>query len=139
MPRDPKSIELVYAYLSKAAPMIHAYNDRRKSANLDAKDRPVLIANFMRCTSGALFNAAGALYKAGKYGHAVRFLNDAAPLAVKALQEYDDANVETAEEGAKNEKDAETWRTHRLHLCKRYELLGACQCKLGNRKVDVLL
>ena len=128
-PQNPASCELAYSYLSKAMSIVD------KAAQNHTHER-VLIANFTRCVSGAFFNAAGALYKASKYGHALRFLNDAAPLAVKALAQYDDS-ISSAEctDQQGTEKDVEVWKAHRLQLFKRYELLAACQTKLGNRKV----
>ena len=129
-PQDPTTCELVYSYLTKATSIV----DSIDGANAE-EQKQILIANYTRCISGAFFNAAGALYKVGKYGHAVRFLNDAAPLAVKAMRQYNDAG-DTSEDGVpRNEKDAEVWKTHRSQLFKRFELLAACQSKLSNRKV----
>jgi separase len=116
---------------------VSVINKAESKCGDDNDQQRLLIANYTRCVSGAFYNAAGSLYKSGKYGHAVRFLNDAAPLAAKALQQYDNA-VASAQgnDTQANEKDVEVWKSHRAQLHKRYELLAACQVKLGNRKVS---
>ena len=43
-------------------------------------------ANFLRCISGAYHNLGGTLYKANKYGGAIRFLRQGCDVGFRALQ-----------------------------------------------------
>ncbi|KAH9945510.1 peptidase family C50-domain-containing protein [Amylocystis lapponica] len=86
-------------------------------------------ADCVRCVSGAFYNVAGALYQAGRVAYAVRFLHEACVLGGQAL------DARGLESGAGEGKNAEAWRMLDEQLFRRWELLGVCQSKTGDRKL----
>lgn len=98
---------------------------------------PVAHANYIRCISGAFHNLSAALYQAGKYGVAARFLEKGCTLGVQALASYRLASVSQSEqspEGETGEKQ-QVWTQLVEQVHRRWELLGVCQMKTGDRKV----
>lgn len=98
-------------------------------------------ANFLRCISGAFHNLGGTLYKANRHGGATRFLREGCDVGLRALKlrigdHGDEASEEvgTREEG-ESERNKEGWKQLEEQLFRRYELLGVCYSKIGDRKV----
>lgn len=84
------------------------------------------MANYMRCVSGAFYNLAGTLFQATRYGAAVPFLKESCALGGKALR------LPRPVSKSANEKE---WQQLEEQLFRRWELLGACYSKNGDRKV----
>lgn len=103
-------------------------------------------ANYTRCLAGAFANGAGVLYRAGRWAFAIRFLRKACPLSVSASALYikveknrgEAGDVEDMDDKGK-EKDALAWKTHRIQTFRRWELLGVCHSKVGDRNVRYLI
>ena len=95
------------------------------------------LANYARCVAGAFHNIAGTLCQADRISHAVRFLNEGCALGRLALEMHrvavEDAGGETQEDGA---RDKEGWKQLEEQLWHRWEILGVCQAKTGDRKVS---
>ena len=89
------------------------------------------LANYARCVSGAFHNLAGTLYQDGKYAAAVRFLRQGCVLGRKALSIHETATVRRIQE-----KGEEGWKLLKEQLFRRWELLGICNAKMGDRRVS---
>ncbi|KAF7305053.1 Cysteine peptidase C50 [Mycena kentingensis (nom. inval.)] len=88
-------------------------------------------ANYARCVSGAFHNIAATLYQAGKYSAAIRFLQDGCNLGKRAFDMY--RRVSSCTE--QDTKAVEAWSQLEEQLWRRYELLGVCSSKIGDRKL----
>ncbi|KAG6332445.1 hypothetical protein ID866_6643, partial [Astraeus odoratus] len=101
------------------------------------------ITNFLRCISGAFHNLGGTLYKANSYGCAINFLKRAGDVGLRALKLRVGEDVDGVESGhvaaqearKDHEKNKEGWKQLEEQLFRRYELLGVCYLKLGDRKL----
>jgi separase len=91
-------------------------------------------ANFMRCVSSAFHHLAGTLYQEGIPAPAIRFLKEACVLGMRALGVYRSG-------GRVNESESAGvgWRLLENQLYRRWELLGICYSKVGDRKVSFWL
>ncbi|KAG6831576.1 hypothetical protein H0H87_004795 [Tephrocybe sp. NHM501043] len=118
---DPRTYIPAHHLLTNATSLL---NPRVNDPTIDAP-------NYMRCISGAFHNLAGTMYQAGRYGSAVGFLKDACSLGVRALENR--RQVSTSTEG-KEGKAEEGWRQLEEQLYRRWELLGVCFLKNGDRK-----
>ncbi|KAG6920238.1 hypothetical protein DXG01_005007 [Tephrocybe rancida] len=118
IPADPRTYIPAHDFLTKATTLIEP---RASDPDLD-------VPNYLRCISGAFHNVAGIVYQAGRYGSAVGFLKDACSLGVHALETR--RNI-TASIGGKAE---EGWKQLDEQLYRRWELLGVCYQKNGDRK-----
>ncbi|KAG6866775.1 hypothetical protein C0991_011434 [Blastosporella zonata] len=94
-------------------------------------DLTVDIPNYLRCISGAFHNLAGTLYHAGRYGSAVGFLKDACSLGLRALETRRKGTTPNENKEGKTE---EGWKQLEEQLYRRWELLGVCFLKNGDRK-----
>ncbi|KAJ7510027.1 cysteine peptidase C50 [Mycena galericulata] len=105
---------------------------RRAVALLDIEIEDVAAdkATYVRCISGAFHNLAGTLYQAGKHGAAIRYLNDGCTLGRTALEMR--TTVLTQKD---DPKMTEGWRQLEEQLWRRWELLGVCYSKIGDRKL----
>jgi separase len=95
------------------------------------------LANYVKCVSGAFHNLAGTLYQDGKYAAAARFLREGCTLGGRALS-MNGAECETeieAKAKSKPENDA-GWMLLKEQLFRRWELLGICYMKIGDRRVS---
>ncbi|KAF5357177.1 hypothetical protein D9756_006793 [Leucocoprinus leucothites] len=88
------------------------------------------LANYLRCLSGAYYNFAGSLYQAGSHGPAVPFLKEACALGAKALAR----RPKDKSDGEKKAREQEGWKQLEETLFRRWELLGICHMKTGDRK-----
>lgn len=125
VPTDYDTYSASYDYLARATELL--------GLGLRADPSPDL-ANFVRCISGAYHNLAGTLYQDCKYTGAVRFLKEACVLGARALGMH----VREKEGGAEKEKERqeEGWKVLREQLFRRWELLGICHSKAGDRRVS---
>lgn len=104
---------------------------------------PLDSANFFRCISGAFHNLGGALYKADKHGGAIRFLKQGCIVGTRALNLYvgqggvDMTSGELDAQEKENVRNKEGWKQLEEQLFRRYELLGVCYLKIGDRKLSL--
>lgn len=118
--QDPQTHIATHNILSKATTIL---------TNINPSGVP--LGNYLRCLSGAYYNFAGSLYQAGRHGPAVPFLKDACTIGGKALARR------SREKGEHEEKarEQEGWKQLEETLFRRWELLGICHMKIGDRKV----
>lgn len=116
-----------YEYLSRASVIVDSV---ASSTTHSDSENTIDVPNYMRCVSGAFHNLAGALYQSSRYGAAVPFLLEGCTLGGRALL----CRVHQ-EKG----KDAEGWKQLEEQLCRRWELLGVCYSKNGDRKVRLYI
>ncbi|KAF8986511.1 peptidase family C50-domain-containing protein [Cyathus striatus] len=129
---DPRTYMSSYDYLSQGKSVLlglcTSQDNYACSANMD-------IGNFIRCLSGAFHNMSGSLYQAGRYGHAIPFLRESCTLGVTALylrEQQGEIDQDQAEENMT--KEADGWKQLTEQLYRRWELLGVCYAKNGDRK-----
>ncbi|KAJ7087888.1 peptidase family C50-domain-containing protein [Mycena epipterygia] len=100
--------------------------------DIDIQDIAADKATYARCISGAFHNLAGTLYQADKHGAAIRYLQDGCTLGRLAL----DMRAATVAPDKEDEpKMKEGWRQLEEQLWRRWELLGVCYSKIGDRKL----
>lgn len=126
---DPRTYKPAYDYLARAMSILNI-DETNDVASCDAADR----ANYFRCLSGAFHNIAGTLYQAERHGSAIGFLKDGCELGVKAL-DLRKTSVSNQMEGGGKKEDA--WKQLEEQLYRRWQLLGVCYSKIGDRKVCV--
>ncbi|KAK0203498.1 cysteine peptidase C50 [Desarmillaria ectypa] len=84
-------------------------------------------ANFIRCVSGAFHNAGGTLYQSKRHAFAISFFKDGCKLGSKALS----LRSRSGSEGDDREGG---WTQLNNQLYRRWQLLGLCYAKIGDRK-----
>ncbi|THH12059.1 hypothetical protein EW145_g215 [Phellinidium pouzarii] len=102
-------------------------------------------SNYTRCLAGAFANVAGTLYKAERHSFAIRFLLQACPLSTRASALYEESHANSpcseaegkgkARDNFESDKDKEAWKCHKAQVYRRWELLGVCYMKIGDRKL----
>ncbi|KZT09299.1 uncharacterized protein LAESUDRAFT_696004 [Laetiporus sulphureus 93-53] len=133
--RDMDSYQRVWEMLERAKELVfHHLPDVNASNSAQAesfKEGDPSIANSIRCIAGAFHNVAGVLYHADRFSHAVRFLIESCELGRMALRmHYSSRSSKVGEDG-----DDEVWAQLEEQLWRRWELLGVCQAKTGDRKL----
>ncbi|KNZ74935.1 Separin [Termitomyces sp. J132] len=118
IPSDPRTYIAAHNLLTEATSILELHTT---DLNIDTP-------NYLRCISGAFHNLAGTLYQAGRYGPAIGFLKDACSLGIRALESH--GKSAPSDEG----KAAEGWKQLEEQLYRRWELLGVCYLKNGDRK-----
>ncbi|KAJ7449960.1 cysteine peptidase C50 [Mycena latifolia] len=119
---DPRTHTPPHTILKRAAALL----------DIEIEDAAADKATYARCISGAFHNLAGTLYQAGKHGAAIRYLQDGCTLGRIAL----DMHATKVAGGKEDEpKMAEGWRQLEEQLWRRWELLGVCYSKIGDRKL----
>ncbi|KXN84922.1 Separin [Leucoagaricus sp. SymC.cos] len=110
----------------------HTYDVLGTAASILTEVNPsgIPLANFLRCLSGAYYNFAGNFYQAGQHGPAVPFLKEACNLGAKALSRRSKAK----NDGEEKAREQEGWKQLEETLFRRWELLGICYMKIGDRK-----
>lgn len=132
--RDAETYGPAYDLLARAGALVRADDGAS-----DGERR----AECVRCAAGALHNLAGTLCHEGRYGPAARFLREGCALGARALamwrhvirdgeKGWTDGNGGTTEK----EKGEEGWRQLEAQLFRRWELLGVCYVKIGERRVS---
>lgn len=89
------------------------------------------LSNYLRCLSGAYYNFAGSLYQAGSHASVVPFLKEACTIGGKALTR----RSKEKSGGEEKAREQEGWKQLEETLYRRWELLGICHVKVGDRKV----
>lgn len=87
-------------------------------------------ANYVRCLAGAFHNIAGSLYQAGRYGSAISFLKDGCQLGSVAVKMH-----RAADSSSDSDSKVDAWKQLDEQLYRRWQLLGACYTKIGDRQV----
>ncbi|KAJ7632765.1 cysteine peptidase C50 [Roridomyces roridus] len=116
--QDPRTHAAPYDLLKRATTFLE----------IDIGDAAADKPSYARCISGAFHNLAGSLYQAGKHGAAIRYLHDGCLLGRKAL----DMRVGPNDD---DPKTADGWKQLEGQLWRRWELLGVCYSKIGDRKL----
>lgn len=120
----------VYEYLDRASALIE-FPLLHQSHDLD------YFVKLTKCVSGALMNIAIALYQINHYSHVVRFLTLCCTLTSQlwdSLTAIDTGSTPTLT----IIKSVEECRIYfKTALTKRWELLGDCYSKIGDRKVRI--
>ncbi|TCD70963.1 hypothetical protein EIP91_000870 [Steccherinum ochraceum] len=91
-----------------------------------------LYANHLRILGGAFYNLSGILYRSGRYAFAIRFMERGCALGTRALDCR--KRQHSAGETPETDRDRESWIALEEGLYKRWELLGVCHAKIGDRK-----
>ncbi|GJJ15000.1 hypothetical protein Clacol_009271 [Clathrus columnatus] len=113
-----------YEYLNRATALIEIPL-LPDAPNLDCSIK------WVKCVSGASMNTAIALYRIDNYSHAIRFLASCCTLTT-TLWDF----LAAGDKRSSSIKLVEEARTYlRLALTKRWELLGDCYSKTGDRKL----
>ncbi|KDQ52064.1 hypothetical protein JAAARDRAFT_40451 [Jaapia argillacea MUCL 33604] len=126
VPTNPDTYTPSYNLLIRASSLIGLSISPKgeiSSPTSDSSSHP----NFVRCLSGAFHNIALTLYHAEKYGGAVRFLRVGCPLGRMALS--------MRKGDGEGEKLEDAWRQMKEQLHRRWELLGVCYSKMGDRQL----
>jgi len=124
LPADVESYTPALNYLQRAVVAV----DTTPTGMITTED----MATFLRCISGTLHNLGGTLYAAGRLGGAIRFLKEGCILGRRVLAMYDTCTDRRVDE---NEREKEGRQQLEEQLFRRYELLGVCHSKIGDRKV----
>ncbi|KAK7020489.1 cysteine peptidase C50 [Favolaschia claudopus] len=119
---NPHTYGVPYDFLKRAATFL----------DIELKDAAADKATYARCISGAFHNLAGTLYQAGRYGAAIRYLQEGCSLGQIALDLHVAVTVADENPASKSE---EPWRQLQEQLWRRRELLGVCYSKIGDRKL----
>jgi separase len=142
-PNNPVLTDTAYDLLARAACLLGLQLDSDGYDNHRAISAPPSVneetfANFIRCLSGAFHTLGAALYQAGKYGTAIRFLRQGCPVGRVALHLHAESDTQEPRNAASG-KETEGWENLRGHLSRRWELLGVCYSKIGDRQVGPVL
>ncbi|OCH85114.1 hypothetical protein OBBRIDRAFT_891378 [Obba rivulosa] len=119
---SPDTYLAAFGYLARASSLVSSIG-----TSIEEADKVVSRANYMRCVSGAFHNLAGTLYQAGRFDHAVRFMIQGCELGKKALSTFREMTSAVDSEGV--------WKQLEEQLHRRWEILGVCQSKTGDRKL----
>lgn len=144
-PNNPVLTDTAYDILSRAGRLLGLQLSDDQECSHTISPPPLVteeaFANFVRCLSGAFHSLGGTLYQAGKYGSAIRFLRRGCLVGAVALRlrrSCDAKILANAQESQKvaSSKEVEGWEQLRDQLSRRWELLGVCFSKLGDRQVS---
>ena len=127
IPTNPTTFVPAFDLLSRAATILESVpGDKFPLASVEDS---VDIANYTRCVSGAFYNLAGSLYQATRYGNAVPFLVESCSYGEEALR------IPIPQSSTPSVSRDNEWAQLREQLFRRWELLGVCYSKNGDRKV----
>ena len=142
-PNNPVLTDAAYDFLFRAARLLgfQLTNDHECSHTISPPPSVAeeALAKFVRCLSGAFHSLGGTLYQAGKYGSAIRFLRRGCPMGAVALRlrrSCDSKSLDNKQQKATDSKETESWGQLHDQLSRRWELLGVCCSKIGDRKVS---
>jgi separase len=125
-PRDAQTYGRAFDFLARATELLRLREGKdvcEPASNTKTESQ----ANLVRCVSGAFYNLAGTLYQESRYGAAVRFLKQGCELGGQALSIY--------HQGEASMEPVEHWTALKNQMYRRWELLGVCYAKIGDRKV----
>ncbi|KAK0494593.1 cysteine peptidase C50 [Armillaria luteobubalina] len=108
----------VHKHLARAATLVELGKD-----GLTGFDE----ANCVRCISGAFHNAGGTLYQSERHASAISFFKDGCELGSKALSLR-------SRSGSEGDDREDGWTQLSNQLYRRWQLLGLCYAKIGDRK-----
>jgi hypothetical protein len=94
---------------------------------------PATKLNYQRCVSAGFYNTGAALYQSGKYSAATRFLSVGCLVGSHALAQHQLLLAELASTDNK-----EFWLQLEHQIFQRWDLLGSCFVKTGERQVSCL-
>ncbi|KAK2461139.1 hypothetical protein APHAL10511_006666 [Amanita phalloides] len=131
---DPRTHDSALKFLEKSLELLRL-DQKKPSSGLN-------LPNYVRCVAGMFHNMAGTLYQADKHGAAIAFLVDACKLGQRALSMHlvdrgkaGRSNCGGRDESAANEqREADGWKQLEEQLYRRWELLGVCYSKMGDRR-----
>lgn len=126
---NPDTYAAARAYLERAASFISQAGSQGRAPDAVSG---LQLANYTRCVAGAYYNFALQLHQGGRLAHAVPFLEQACARAEGALGEWRAAVREEGDGDAKKE----VWGQLEEQLYRRWELLGVCHAKTGDRQVS---
>ena len=143
-PNNPVLTDTAYDLLARAACLLGLQLDNDNHESYRAISTPAsaneeTFANFIRCLSGAFHSLGATLYQAGKYGTAIRFLRQGCLVGRVALHLHVNHTDTQEPRKAASDKETEGWENLRGHLSRRWELLGVCYSKIGDRQVGPAL
>ncbi|KAL4242854.1 hypothetical protein ABKN59_011524 [Abortiporus biennis] len=129
--QHPGVFEESFDLLSRGERLLLHYS----SLDLSPEDTRCL-ANYIRVVSGVFYSLSGNLYQSGSYAIAVRFLDKACLLASQALDRYQQGNtgVLFEDKDDKHKERDEAFNALQQQMFKRWEILGVCLMKIGDRK-----
>jgi separase len=138
-PDNPVLIDAAYDLLFRATHLLGFQLADNHEWPLTISPLPSLardvFANFVRCLSGAFHSLGGMLYQAGKYGTAIRFLRRGCFVGRAALRLHESCDTGALGIAPESRKESEGWGQLRDQLSRRWELLGVCCSKIGDRQV----
>lgn len=143
-PNNPVLTDAAYDLLFRAARLLgfQLTNDHEYPHTISPPPSVTeeAFANFVRCLSGAFHSLGGTLYQAGKYGSTIRFLRRGCSMGAVALRLRRNCDSKTPDNAQKQQnaagsKETESWGQLHDQLSRRWELLGVCCSKIGDRQV----
>ncbi|KAH8099548.1 peptidase family C50-domain-containing protein [Cristinia sonorae] len=117
---DPSTYDAAYKWLERANSLL---------------SNSTSFPNHLRILSGAYYSLSGTLYRAGKYSFAIRFLDRGCSIGANALTVWkrECSNLEATTDT--RIVDHEAWTALEEGMYKRWEVLGVCHSKSGDRKL----
>ncbi|KAI0646724.1 peptidase family C50-domain-containing protein [Trametes meyenii] len=128
-PNNPDTYSTARTYVERAAVLVSHAASSPTTPSLS----PAQLANYTRCVAGAHYGFALQLHQGVRLAHAVPFLERACVLAEDAIAAYR-AAAEAAGGGEGEDAKGEAWRLLDEQLYRRWELLGVCHVKTGDRQ-----
>ena len=122
-----------YDYLQRGVGVINAHEKSLLNNTSDSHGFEAF-AKLLRCICGAFWNHAITLYQDDNYAAAVRFLVHACELGTKACGITRNLCVKESESGIVPAGDS--WSFFKTYLPKRWELLGDCYMRIGDRQAS---
>ncbi|KAH9930403.1 peptidase family C50-domain-containing protein [Epithele typhae] len=97
---------------------------------------PISAAYYTRCVAAVHYYLAGQLHQSGRYDHAAPFVEEACALGQQALDAYHEVKTSSTPMDVDGEAACkeEHWEQLEEQLFRRWELLGVCHVKTGDRR-----
>ncbi|KAI0747689.1 peptidase family C50-domain-containing protein [Daedaleopsis nitida] len=128
--KNPDTYTTADAHLTRAAKLVSSISTSSQHPSASS-------ANYTRCIASVYHNFAAQLHQNGRYDHTVRFLDQGCRLGQRALEMHRAAKTRAdsmdLDDQTKGKEDA--WKTLEDQLYRRWELLGVCHAKTGDRKL----
>ncbi|KAI0777838.1 peptidase family C50-domain-containing protein [Trametes elegans] len=133
---NPDTYALARTYLARAAALV-SNACAQAAAATEASTTPLSgtqLANYTRCVAGAYYNFAVQLHQSGRISHAVPFLDETCKLSERALADYR-AALRVGGGAEEDDGKKEVWKQLEEQAYRRWELLGVCHAKTGDRQL----